>query len=263
MFVGRGANIRAYDFDVYSCWPDAGGVCLEPAPGAFTHFVSTLEGSGYAARCDAVVAGCTGESGPSSVPLLERLPDSCTRTTVEALAHAPTRSSRRWLRVPARCLDEIIGGFEGGIDCLRLAGEGAEYDIVTGALLDTLPRLRHVVVEYDPVPDREFTGLVDRFAEVNLVQCLANGGTYHETVDNGCQGRLTVEQLGAQNWDTTLGWTRWERSPELGGGVCWFAVALMGRLALGRWPLSTAITSAPSPTHVVREPVVGLVPGAP
>lgn len=37
-----------------------------------------------------------------------------------------------------------------------------------------------------------------------LVQCLVNGGAPHETLENGRQGRLALEQLVAQNRDTTL-----------------------------------------------------------
>ena len=187
VFVDIGANIGAFALDVCCRWPDARVMCLEPAPGAFAHLVSNLEANGCSARVDAVAAAVTVESGPSIVSFFERPSDSCTSTTVEAFAHAPARARGHWLRVPAVCLDDVIAGFEKDIDCLKLDVEGAEYDIVTGTRLDTLRRLRHVVVEYHPVPDREFTELVARFAEVGLA------------------------------------WTRWERSPESGRGVCWFA----------------------------------------
>ena len=189
VFVDIGANIGAFALDVCSRWPDARVVCFEPAPGAFTHLVSNLEANGCAARVATVAAAVTGESEPSFVSLFERPSDSCTSTTVEAFAHALARPPGRWLRVPAVCLDEVIAGIEGGIDCLKLDVEGAEYDIITGTRLGTLRQLRHVVVEYHPVPDREFAELVERFAQVGLA------------------------------------WTRWERSPEPGRGVCWFTAA--------------------------------------
>lgn len=187
VFVDIGANIGAFALAVCSRWPEARVVCLEPAPGAFAHLVSNLEANGCAARVDAIAAAVTGQSGPSLVSLFERPSDSCTSTTVIAFARAPASPPGRWVQVRAVCLDEVLANFERGIDCMKLDVEGAEYDIVAGTQLATLRRLRHVVVEYHPVPDRELAELVERFAQAGLA------------------------------------WTRWERSPELGRGVCWFA----------------------------------------
>lgn len=189
LFVDIGANIGA--FALYAClpWPDARVVCLEPAPGAFAHLVANLEANGCAARVDAVAAAVTGDAAASSVSLFERPSDSCTSTTIKAFAHDAARPPGRWLRVAAVCLDHLLPGFEGGVDCLKMDVEGAEYDIVQGTRLDTLRRLRHVVVEYHPVPERGVGELVERFEQAGLI------------------------------------WTMWERSPEPSRGVCWFAAA--------------------------------------
>lgn len=189
VFIDVGANIGAFALDVCLRWPSARVVCLEPAPGAFAHLTSNLRANGCTTRVKAIAAAVTGDPAASIMSLFERPSDSCTSTTVEAFAHTPARPPGRWLRVPAVWMDHVLASFEGGVDCLKMDVEGAEYDIVRGTRLETLRQLRHVVLEYHPVPERELAELVERFAQAGLV------------------------------------WKRWERSPELGRGVCWFAAS--------------------------------------
>ena len=196
VFVDIGANIGSFALDVCARWPDARVVCLEPAPGAFAHLVSNLEANRCSNRVNAVAAAVTGDSELSTVWLFECPSASDTSTTVETFARrrADSLDGQRgqpghWIRVPAVSLDDVIVGVEGVVECLKLDVEGAEYDIIAGTRLESLRQLRQVVVEYHPVPNRAVAELVERFAQVSL------------------------------------SWTRWERSPEPGRGVCWFAAA--------------------------------------
>lgn len=72
---------------------------------------------------------------------------------------------------------------------MKLDVEKAEYDIATATRLDTGRQSRHVVVEFHPVPDKDFGEVVERFDQVSLA------------------------------------WTRWERLPKQGRAACRFAAA--------------------------------------
>lgn len=107
----------------------------------------------------------------------------------------PENSVEAWLQtmpeqvgdaVPIVSLDSLFADVGSGADVLKIDVEGAEYEIIAGASLDTLRRVRFITIEFHggpmthrPAPAGSFGAMIEKLAEVFSLEIIglpSNGG---------------------------------------------------------------------------------------
>lgn len=135
LIVDAGANIGAFTLYALQTAPQANVISIEPAPDSCDRVRSMLRAHNLESRCVLHQAALAASPG---------------KTTLELNVGSQfRRSGTPGITVETVTLDSLIPQNE-VVDMLKMDIEGAEYEVLNSVSIETLRRVRRVVLEYHP-----------------------------------------------------------------------------------------------------------------
>lgn len=161
--VDIGANIGAVSVYAASLNPRARVIAVEPEPDNLHYLRRNIINNGVRDRVTVCTVAVAGHAGSGYIvdghghSVLTATPESnSTPVPITTLATLFTEHS----------IDEC--------DVLKIDVEGAEYDILAGADIDTLRRVRYLTMEFDAAPDHVFGQTITKLAKYFGIQILGS-----------------------------------------------------------------------------------------
>jgi FkbM family methyltransferase len=149
-------------------------LAFEPAPAAFSKLRDNVNTNPLTGNVVCNPIAIVGRDDGGTVKFFEAA-DSAMSSAVSANSEIGA-----WIDVPCASLDTVLGS-EREIDLLKIDIEGAEYSLIRDASVETLRRVRKIVLEYHPTEQGNLEMLVDRlrsagFAETDRCPMSEDGG---------------------------------------------------------------------------------------
>jgi FkbM family methyltransferase len=171
--VDIGANIGVFSIMVDELFA-ANVLAFEPAPAAFSKLRDNVNTNPLTGNVVCNPIAIVGNDGGGTIKFYEAI-DSATSSVVSANSEVGT-----WIDVPCASLDKILSDGN-DVDLLKIDIEGAEYSLIRDASVETLRRVRKIVLEYHPTEQGNLEMLVDRlrsagFAETDRCPISEDGG---------------------------------------------------------------------------------------
>lgn len=159
--IDLGANIGAVSIYAASLNTQARIIAVEPEPDNLKHLWQNIEANGVGVQ----VLEAAISSSPGSGWIVPRHGNSI-------LTFAPQPEATQ---VAVLALADLFDEYAiDECDVLKIDVEGAEYDIIAGADMDTLARIRYLTLEFDAAPDDVFGPMVAKLAKLFGIQILGS-----------------------------------------------------------------------------------------
>jgi FkbM family methyltransferase len=154
-----GAHVGSFTLAVFAQLPDAICVAYEASPTTFSYLRDNVRRSGASERVTVVSAAVTNFDGEVTLHSGTRGDGSASIIT--------TKDEDNGILVSTISFDRVVAE-RGPFELVKLDCEGAEYGIILGSRPESWESVRHVVLEYHPVPGHSWAELERRFSELGL-----------------------------------------------------------------------------------------------
>ena len=152
--VDVGAHVGAFTLWLAERYPSLRAVCFEPDPEAYRYLERNTQRIAATLQRRAVGAS-------SGTAMLRRPIAGGGISTLRTAAHGDD------VAVEVVSLEQVLAPLA-DVSLLKLDCEGSEYELVLDTPDGCWGRVRRVVLEYHPLPEREPSSLVDRLGSVGL-----------------------------------------------------------------------------------------------